>query len=104
MSRGPDPTARVAAALAQLAAARGIALVLTSARSSAWASATFVGTRHVLTMTSSDDPRLDALLGELPEAEFVIPGHVVIDCIGTAMGGDGIRAEVTIEALTIEEA
>ena len=72
--------------------------------STGWASATFVGARHVIRLTARDDDALAGWLAELPEAQFRLTGNLVVDvAIAGVDRRDGI-ADVAIEALTIEEA
>lgn len=48
----------------------------------AWASITFAGTRHTLTMLFAGEEAVEAgehFIAELPEHEFTIPGQLVAD-------------------------
>jgi len=78
-----------------------------SAHSEAWASATFCGLRHRLTLridgTSAGD-RAARLADELEAIEFQLPGHLVADIAltGRHETADGVSLE--IEALTVEDA
>ncbi|MET0238724.1 MAG: hypothetical protein ABW184_02400 [Sphingobium sp.] len=71
----------------------------------AWASATFLGARHVVTLRlegEDAEDRAQRVVGCLPEAEFAIPGHIVADvAIDTVRMTDG-GATVALSILTIE--
>jgi len=72
----------------------------------AWASATFTGARHEVTLllTGADAAaRADRLAAEIAELEFRLPGHLVADALfaGRRDTADGI--EIDLEALTIED-
>ena len=71
--------------------ARYPGLLVLASRSEPWASATFVGERHLLTCAAGVD------LTGIEEADFDLPGHIVAD---VALSRDGER--MIIEALTIE--
>ncbi|MET0365001.1 MAG: hypothetical protein ABW169_10135 [Sphingobium sp.] len=71
-----------------------------------WASATFVGARHKLTLllTGEDaDSRATALAAALVDAEFTIPGHLVADLVvdGCDVDVPG-EARLRLSVLTIE--
>lgn len=92
--------ARLERTLAASAAAAGVTLAVTHARSTDWASATFVGARHHLRLAVSGDPAAVAdWLDTLPEADLPMPGHLVADAIVTARDGGA----ATIEVLTVVE-
>jgi hypothetical protein len=67
-------------------------LVLTS-RTENWASATFVGARHILICSKG------VQLGGIEDEEFALPGHFIAD-IAARADGDCL----VVEALTIEAA
>jgi hypothetical protein len=99
MSRGCDAGTRLARALAR----SGPGIVVTARASTPWASVTFTGARHVLTLEAPASAALDAWLEALPETEFAIPGHLVADLAVAEMRRDGARVEVRIEVLTVED-
>lgn len=73
-----------------------------------WASATFSGTRHKLTLRLSEGvtlARAEQLQRVLPDHEFSIPGQIVADAAVTAVVRDfeAATATVTCELLLIEE-
>lgn len=98
MSRGPDAGTRLARALESA----GPAVVVTARRSTPWASVTFTGARHALTVEAPASVALDAWLEALPEAEFAIPGHLVADLAVVEVRRDGTRVRAVIEVLTVE--
>ncbi|MBX3592980.1 hypothetical protein [Sphingomonas sp.] len=104
MSRGPDAATLVERALMAMAAAAGIALRVHAVETTPWASATFIGARHRLTVEAAASSALDCWLAALPEAEFRLRGHLVADALVATrrMAEDVVRSE--IEILTIEDA
>jgi hypothetical protein len=86
-------------------------VALEEVRSRAWASATFVGARHELSLrlegSKADEAAKDFVAG-LAAAEFPLKGHIVADMHvtaeerGTAPGGEPY-VRLRIEALTVED-
>jgi hypothetical protein len=87
-------------AFVSLLAAEGVTAVIENSASHPWASVTFAGTRHELTLRLSGLSGCDLLTG-IGEREFVLPGHILIDLVATGIERDGEDALVTIEALTV---
>ncbi len=77
-------------ALIRALLARYSGLAVLDGRTEPWASATFVGMRHILDCAGPPPAGLE-------EAEFDLPGHIVADITCCAEGGS-----LRIEALTIE--
>lgn len=82
-------------------------ILLSEWRSVDWQSLTFIGERHEVAMRITGSDSLEAaerLLAGLGEAEFAIPGQIVVDVqpVGEPVFADG-SAEIRIEALTIAE-
>lgn len=102
MSRGPDPTTLLERRLRIAAEAAGVSIAIPESVWTPWASATFNGARHRLTLRS-DDAGFAPWLATLPDAELPLRGHLVADLIvtGGTAGPDGSMA--TIEVLTVEE-
>jgi hypothetical protein len=78
-----------------------------SAQSEAWASATFRGARHSLTLRMSGadaGDRAGRLAGELDAIEFRLPGHLVADIALTSRRESADDVTMEIEALTVEDA
>jgi len=63
-----------------------------------WASANFVGARHIFSCAGSGSPT--ALQQMLAETEWPLRGHIVADVTVESVGGDG---EFRIEILTVED-
>lgn len=97
-----DPGAALLRALAA-DAPPGSALELVAMTSAAWASATFTGARHAIRLRAVDGAALAAWLAGLPEAPFVLRGHLLADIAVTSVARDGGEAEIELEALTLED-
>ncbi len=67
-----------------------------------WASATFSGTRHQLTLLigAADSA---AFLDGIEEAEFALRGHILADIAVAACEREGDSMRVALEALTVVE-
>lgn len=80
--------------------------VANDARLTSWASATFIGARHDVTLVlhgADAAVRAEALAATLPDADFVLPGHIVADLAvdGFALTGEE-EARLALSILTIE--
>lgn len=102
MSRGPDAATLLRRVLERDAEDRGCTLAVTGAAATRWASATFTGARHRLTLAAADDAALAAWLAGLGEADLPLRGHLVADIAVVAATRAAGRAALTIEALTVE--
>ena len=71
-------------------------------RSRSWASATFSGVRHELTLRVSG-AEADAFLDGLEEREFKIRGHILADIVLVEKRIEADGVSLRLEALTIEE-
>lgn len=100
MSRGPDAATLLERAL--IASAR-FPLTVVDTVSTRWASATFVGARHALTLAGDWSECADRWLVNLPEAELPIPRHLVAEVVVKRRLHDSTRFSATVEALTVEE-
>ncbi len=71
-----------------------------------WHSATFVGSRHdVILWIGGEDTatRADRLAAVLPETEFRLPGHIVVEIkVQPVASAPGEGARLRLEILTIE--
>ncbi len=99
-----DCSGRLCAALTALA---GEHATVTFEGFRPWHSATFIGTQHRLTLRLTGDEasaRAEALATTLPEAEFRLPGHVVVDLAVDAVAHDGAdSAQLSLCVLTLED-
>lgn len=95
--------AALTSALTASAKRAGVDLSIVAHDWTRWASQTFTGARHELTATASDTPALADWLGELPEAELQMLGHLVADVIVNRVSREGGYATMRLEALTVEE-
>ncbi len=102
MSRGPDAGSLVRRAIERDARhARG-AVTVALDESTRWASATFVGARHRLTLAGDDSDAFTRWLERLGEADLPIRGQLVADlCVVSVVHHAG-RATASVEALTVE--
>ena len=97
-----DAGTQLERALVRSAADAGIALAMVAATATPWASVTFTGARHRFTLAAARSTSLDAWLAGLAEAEFRLRGHLVADLV-VAGTHTGEPAEITLEALTVED-
>jgi hypothetical protein len=103
VSRGPDAATTLARALLASAEAAGCPLRIAASDWTRWASATFTGAWHMLTLEGEWCPSLDAWLTALPEAEFALRGHMVADLTVVSVRREEEVATVVVEVLTVEE-
>lgn len=103
MSRGPDVATLLERAVLESARAAGCPLALHASAMTRWASATFTGARHLLSLAGEASLELDAWLTALPEAEFALRDHLVADLILLAIKLDDGSVTMTLEVLTVEE-
>lgn len=103
MSRGPDASTQFERALLASAIAAGCPVAIAEADLTRWASATFTGARHMLTLTGAASPALTRWTDALPEAEFALRGHLVADLNVEAVRRDGADLRIMLEVLTVEE-
>jgi len=103
MSRGPDPGTALVRALEADARRAGCQVRMNASDWTRWASATFTGARHELTLEAGESDALDAWLAELPEADLPIRGHLVADIVVTSVGRAEGLATIRLEALTVRE-
>ena len=103
MSRGPDPGTALVRALEANARHAGCPVRMTACDWTRWASATFTGARHELSLEADESGALDTWLTELPEAELPIRGHLVADIVISSVRRAEGLATIRIEALTVVE-
>ena len=85
----------------------GAAVTFGTLTSRPWASITFAGERHKLTLSlpgPGAQAAVDAFLDGLEDREFALRGHILadIEVTGMAREPDG-QIRLTLEALTIED-
>lgn len=102
--RGPDAGTLLIRALRANAATAGVAIHVDSIACTPWASATFIGTRHRLTIAADPVPGLRDWIDGLPDAEFAMRGHIVADLSVECVETIGDREHVTIAVLTLIDA
>lgn len=103
MSRGPDVATLLERALLESARAAGCPLVVHASAMTRWASATFIGAKHLVVLAGEASPALDAWLAALPEAEFALRDHLVADVILLSLLREAGAAAMMLEILTVEE-
>jgi hypothetical protein len=105
MNRRGDPHRLLMRAVQDKAGRDGRAEIVAT-RSEAWASATFRGARHSLSLQLDGDDAADRatrLAESLGVTEFRLPGHLVADIALIARCSNPAGVAVEIEALTLEE-
>ena len=100
-ARGPDAGTLLVRALRTMGAAFDIRV--DSIASRPWASATFVGARHVVRLAAPAVPGLRSWLDALPEAEFALRGHIVADAVVDTTETIGDECRIALGVLTITE-
>lgn len=103
MSRGPDAATLLARALDRSAQGAGLSLTIRNADWRRWASATFTGARHELTVELPDGDGAERWLAALSEAELPIRGHLVADAVVLRSHGEGELLVAALEILTVED-
>lgn len=95
----------LARAVAAAFAEHGASTMIEEIAGTPWASVTFSGARHRLVLRLSGPlagAAADAVLPDLGEREFTLPGHILIDIACDAQARVGGDVLLTLEALTIE--
>ena len=87
------------------AARHGVATTVEAGAQARWASATFSGARHTLTLACAADAwaRAAPWLAGLPESELVLRGHLVADLAVVEIARLDDRVTALVEVLTVEE-
>jgi hypothetical protein len=67
-----------------------------------WASVTFTGTRHKVTL-SLDAAAAARFRDGIEEAEFNLPGHILADIAVASQAREGDEVRIALEALTVED-
>lgn len=103
MKRGPDIASLLAAAIDRQARRAGCAIEQVKSDWERWASATFAGARHRMTIATTPGFALDGWLAGLPESDFSLRGHLVADLAVAGVRRASDRVEIDLEILTVEE-
>ena len=103
MSRGPDAHTLLERALIRAGDVAGCPVTASEGSWERWASATFVGARHHLTLRLGRTDAAKAWLAELADAELPIRGHLLADLLVTGVIHDAEQIVARIEALTVED-
>jgi hypothetical protein len=103
MSRGPDPGTALVRALEANARRAGCPVRISASDWTRWASATFTGGRHELTLEADEAGALDGWLSELPEKDLQNHGQQVDDIDWTSERRPQGGATIRLEALTVQE-
>jgi len=103
VSRGPDVGTALVRVLLASSVAAGCAAALVDSDWERWASATFIGARHRVSVVASPSVALDAWIAALPDAEFAIAGHLVADLTVARVARRPDEVAIDIEALTVEQ-
>jgi hypothetical protein len=75
---------------------------LLKAQSMPWASATFIGSRHALTL-GVPLPEIERLAESVGEMEFDLPGHLVADVRIVSVTKTEDEGAIAMEILTVEQ-
>jgi len=103
VSRGPDAATLLVRSLETDSHRAGCPARVMESNWTRWASATFSGARHELSLDAAISAELDLWLDALPEADLPLRRHLVADIVVTSVRrADGI-ATIALEALTVEE-
>ena len=100
----PAPVeSRLVAALILAGRAAGVEPAVAAHRSRPWASATFVGAQHTVTLVAPRSPGLGSWVAALPDTDLPVRGHVVASVAVERIEDDGAAVTLTVEVLTLEE-
>lgn len=102
MRAGPDIGAGLAKAIEHAAIRAMCTATVVSASQTAWASATFTGARHRLTLVAPPGQATDDWLAGLPDVEFDLRGHLVADLAVTTVNRRDECVDAVLEILTVE--
>ena len=102
MSRGPDAGTMLERALVTAASAAGCVVAIEAADWKRWASATFTGARHELTLSGACGAALDQWLVKLSETDLPLGRYLLADLAVASVARCDGQARVAVEALTVE--
>lgn len=102
MSRGPDIGTALNRAIERQTRYARCPADIVNADWERWASATFTGARHRITVAMLPCPAAEAWLSTVRDAEFDVRGHLVADVDVVAVRRLAPRVEADLEILTVE--
>lgn len=100
-STGPrraDPVRQLVRALVASATAAGCPITAEHIALVPWSTATFVGGRHLVAVTTTEPAALAHWLAALPEADLPLRDHFVASCAARSAG-----LHATLELLVLED-
>lgn len=103
MSRGPDAATLLERALRTSAERAGCPVTIMASDMTRWASATFVGARHSITLAASPSAALTQWIADLPEADLPLRNHLVAEASVTSTRHAAGTVTIEAEFLTIED-
>ena len=102
MSRGPDAATLLERAILADARTSAVTVRVVTATATRWASATFAGERHAMSLEGERSAAADRWLGGLGEADLPMRGHLVADLVVIRTERSGERFTAMLEVLTLE--
>lgn len=102
MSRRPDIGTALTRAIERQSRLARCPAEIVNAQWERWASATFSGARHRITVALLPCPASETWLSGLREAEFDVRGHLIADLDVVAVRRTAPRVEAELEVLTVE--
>ncbi|MES2058385.1 MAG: hypothetical protein V4564_20780 [Pseudomonadota bacterium] len=103
MSRDTDASTLLTRAIERESQEAGCPAAISTATWTPWASATFSGARHLVSLTASASSALDEWLAALPEADIDVRGHLLASMAVNSLRRSENTVTIELEALTIEE-
>lgn len=103
MKKNPAAEIQLEVALKSTAEVRGASISVSDSDSTKWASVSFTGARHRITVRAMTSSGLDDWLNELPDIEFSLRGHILADLAVESVRRENEAVTVVIEALTVVE-
>ena len=102
MSRGPDVGTMLVRAVQAMAQRHGCLVIVSAADSCRWASATFNGERHRLSLSAQPTAMLDDWLTSLTESAFPQRGPLVADLTVSCVRRSPDTVTIELDILTLE--
>jgi len=103
MSRGPDAATLLERALVHAARAVGCEAVIVESSLERWASVTFTGARHTLSLALSPVDTGQRWLATLGDADFALRGHLVADLSVDRVERHDTGCTACVGVLTVED-